>query len=91
MIEPGFDMSVRHDPNETGSKVDYPRMKEGDLDAIFFAAFVAQDIRNDDGNKRAKALCIQMIDSVLTSIQRNSDAVGLALNPEDALCFREAR
>lgn len=84
MIEPGFDMSVRHDPNETGSKVDYPRMKEGDLDAIFFAAFVAQDIRNDDGNKRAKALCIQMIDSVLTSIQRNSDAVGLALNPEDA-------
>ena len=54
MIEPGFDMSVRHDPNETGSKVDYPRMKEGDLDAIFFAAFVAQDIRNDDGNKRAK-------------------------------------
>ena len=25
-----------------------------------------------------------MIDSVLTSIQRNSDAAGLALNPEDA-------
>ena len=25
-----------------------------------------------------------MIDSVLTSIERNSDAVGLALNPEDA-------
>ncbi len=56
MIEPGFDMSERHDPNETGSKVDYPRMKEGDLDAIFFAAFVAQDIRNDDGNSRAKSL-----------------------------------
>ena len=84
MIEPGFDMSVKHDPNETGSKVDYPRMKEGDLDAIFFAAFVAQDIRNDDGNKRAKALCLQMIDSVLISVQRNSDDVGLALNPQDA-------
>lgn len=84
MIEPGFDLSVRHDPNETGSKVDYPRMKAGDLDAIFFAAFVAQDIRNDDGNERAKALCLQMIDSVLVSVQRNSDAVGLALNPQDA-------
>ena len=84
MIAPGFDMSVRHDPKETGSKVDYPRMKEGDLDAIFFAAFVAQDIRNDDGNSRAKALCIQMIDSVLTSIERNSDIVGLAINPDDA-------
>ena len=84
MIEPGFNMAERHDPKETGSKVDYPRMKEGDLDAIFFAAFVAQDIRNDDGNSRAKSLCIQMIDSVLVSIERNSDIVGLALNPEDA-------
>ena len=84
MIEPGFDMSERHDPNETGSKVDYPRMKEGDLDAIFFAAFVAQDIRNDDGNSRAKALCFQMIDSILVSIKRNSEIVGLALNPQDA-------
>ncbi len=84
MIEPGFDMAERHDPNETGSKVDYPRMKEGGLDAIFFATFVAQDIRDDDGNSRAKALCLQMIDSVVASTERNSDIVGLALNPEDA-------
>ena len=53
MIEPGFISFGKTHPNETGSKVDYPRMKEGDLDAIFFAAFVAQDIRNDDGNKKA--------------------------------------
>ena len=84
MIEPGFDMAERHDPNETGSKVDYPRMKEGGLDAIFFAAFVAQDIRDDEGNTRAKALCLQMIDSVIASTERNSDVVGLALDPEDA-------
>ena len=84
MIEPDFDMAERHDPNETGSKVDYPRMKEGDLDAIFFAAFVAQDIRDDNGNSRAKALCVQMIDSIVNSTKKNSDIVGLALNPEDA-------
>jgi hypothetical protein len=36
MIEPGFDMAKRHDPRDTGSKVDYPRMKDGGLDAIFF-------------------------------------------------------
>ena len=84
MIEPGFRMSDRHDPNETGSKVDYPRMIEGGLDAIFFTAFVSQDIRNDKGNFRAKNLCVQMIDSILSSIQQNSNVVGLALNPEDA-------
>lgn len=84
MIQPGFDMSERHDPKETGSKVDYPRMKEGGLDAIFFAAFVAQDIRDDDGHDRAKNLCLQMIDSITTSTKRNSDIVGLALTPQDA-------
>jgi len=90
MIEPGFDMAERHDPRETGSKVDYPRMIEGGLDAIFFAAFVAQDIRDDDGNSRARALCLQMIDSIVASTQNNSDIVGLALDPVDAYALEKA-
>lgn len=90
MIQPGFNMAERHDPNETGSKVDYPRMVEGGLDAIFFAAFVAQDIRDDDGNSRAKALCLQMIDSIRVSTQRNDDMVGLAINPDDAYSLEKA-
>ncbi|MEM1336511.1 MAG: dipeptidase [Bacteroidota bacterium] len=89
MIEPGFDMAERHDPRETGSKVDYPRMIEGDLDAIFFAAFVAQDIRDDDGNTRAKALCLQMIDSIVSSIEKNPTIVGLAINPDDAYALEK--
>ncbi|MEO0331110.1 MAG: dipeptidase, partial [Bacteroidota bacterium] len=90
MIEPGFNMAERHDPRETGSKVDYPRMIEGGLDAIFFAAFVAQDIRDDGGNTRAKALCLQMIDSIVTSTEKNSDIVGLALDPDDAYALEKA-
>ncbi|MEM9532596.1 MAG: dipeptidase [Pseudomonadota bacterium] len=90
MIEPGFDMAERHDPYETGSKVDYPRMKEGGLDAIFFAAFVAQDIRDDDGNSRAKALTLQMIEAVRTSTADNADVVGLALTPQDAYELEKA-
>ncbi len=89
MIEPGFDMAERHDPNETGSKVDYPRMKEGGLDAIFFAAFVAQDIRDDDGNGRAKTLALQMIDAVIESTEKNAETVGLALNPDDAYALEK--
>ena len=85
MIEPGFDMSVRHDPNESGSKVDYPRMIEGGLDSIFFAAFVAQNIRDDEGDGRAKALALQMIDAIIESTVANSDTVGLALTPNDAI------
>lgn len=90
MIEPGFDLSERHDPRETGSKVDYPRMQEGGLDAIFFAAFVAQDIRDDEGNSRAKALGLEMIDAVIDSTERNSDIAGLALSPDDAYELEKA-
>ena len=84
MIEPGFDLAERHNPLDTGSKVDYPRMKEGGLDAIFFAAFVSQDIRDNEGNERAKALVLEMIDAVISSTEENSDLVGLALTPKDA-------
>lgn len=89
MIEPGFNMAERHDPLETGSKVDYPRMKEGGLDAIFFAAFVAQDIRDDQGHSNAKALCLQMIDSIAVSTSRNADIVGLATEPDDAYALEK--
>ena len=89
MIEPGFDLAERHDPLEPGSKFDYPRMKEGGLDAIFFAAFVSQDIRDDDGNERAKKLVIQMIDSVVSSTEQNASLVGLALTPQDAYALEK--
>lgn len=84
LIEPGFDLAERHDPHETGSKLDYPRMIEGGLDAVFFAAFVAQGIRDDDGHSRARELALEMLDAVWASAEKNSDIVGIALNPEDA-------
>ncbi len=84
LIEPGFDLAERHDPHETGSKLDYPRMIEGGLDAVFFAAFVAQGIRDDDGHTRARELALEMLDAVWASAEKNSDIVGIALNPEDA-------
>lgn len=90
MIEPGFSLADRHDPNETGSKLDYPRMQEGGLDAVFLAAFVAQDIRDDDGNSRAKALALQMLDAVIESTVQHSDLAGLALNPDDAYALEDA-
>ncbi|MAH30132.1 MAG: hypothetical protein CL959_05585 [Euryarchaeota archaeon] len=84
LIEPGFDLAERHDPHETGSKLDYPRMIEGGLDAVFLAAFVAQGIRDDDGHTRARELALQMLEAVWASAEKNSDIVGIALNPGDA-------
>jgi len=38
----GFNLALRHDAKESGTKVDLPRMKEGGLDAQFFAVFIGQ-------------------------------------------------
>jgi membrane dipeptidase len=65
-------------------------MKEGGLDAVFFAAFVAQGIRDDVGHGRAQALAFQMIDAVRDSAEQNSDIVGLALDPEAAYTLEKA-
>ncbi|MEM1174706.1 MAG: dipeptidase [Pseudomonadota bacterium] len=65
-------------------------MQEGGLDAVFLAAFVAQDIRDDDGNSRAKALALQMLDAVIESTVQHSDLAGLALNPDDAYALEDA-
>ena len=37
MLEDSFDIGIRNNPPQ--SRVDFPRMKEGGLDAMFFAAF----------------------------------------------------
>ena len=47
-----------------------PRMIEGGLDAVFFAAFVAQGIRDDDGHTRARELALQMLDAVWASAEK---------------------
>ena len=45
---------------------------------------MAQDIRDDDNNQRAKTLALQMIDAVIDSTDKNASDVGLALDPDDA-------
>jgi membrane dipeptidase len=79
-----FDWSVRHDPKLDHSRVDLLRMKEGGLDAAFFAVFVSQGKRTQEGYDKAKKLAMEILDSLHISIRRDSSLVGLALNPSDA-------
>lgn len=77
----GFDPGVR---NERGC-VDFPRMKEGRLDAEFFAIFIGQGPRTPEafGTEHARTLAI--FDSIKASVQRNSDLAAIALTPDDAI------
>lgn len=76
LVNKGLDLSVRH--NAPDSRVDYPRLREGAVDAIFFALFTGQRERTIENYDNSYRLAHQMIDSTLASIQKNTSLVQLA-------------
>ncbi|MBN1926738.1 MAG: dipeptidase [Prolixibacteraceae bacterium] len=76
MVNEWFDLSKRHSPPDF--RVDIPRLKEGEVDAIFFALFTGQKERTTENYLAVYNLAHQMLDSTLTGISRNSDKVALA-------------
>ena len=84
LMDSTFDMRQRHDPNVSHSKYDYPRMKEGGLDAAFFAVFVGQGERSDKGNQKVVTKAHMIMDAISKEVGKNGDMVGLAVNPDDA-------
>lgn len=84
MTDPDFDLGERHDPYECASKVDFPRMKEGGLDAIFFAVFVWQRERTPEGNEDAKEKALDMLNIIHENLERHSELADLALTAKDA-------
>jgi len=84
LVRGGFDLAIRHDHSQDGSCVDFPRMKEGGLDAVFMAAFVGQGPRDGEGNRKAIERVTRTIDSIHASLARCPEIAGMALTPQDA-------
>ena len=80
-----WDIGVRHEPGQRASgKIDLPRMAEGGLDAEFFAVFVGQGERTEQGYARAKDWALKTLDALRAMGDKYPDLVGLALTPADA-------
>jgi membrane dipeptidase len=65
------------------SRVDFPRLKEGGVDAVFFGLFTSQRKRNVENSEIAYKLAHQMLDSTFVSIEKNRDMVELAYSSDD--------
>lgn len=87
LLQGGFDMDERHNYKPGGSRLDFPRMKEGGLDAAFFAAFVGQRERSVEGYLKAKERVSATIDSIHTHLAARSLTAGIALTPADAFAL----
>ncbi len=76
----GFDLGLW---NEKGC-VDFPRMKEGGLDAEFFAIFIGQGPRNSEAFDLEHKRTLAAFDSVRHNVERYPAMAGIALSPDDA-------
>lgn len=90
LVRSDFNLAERHEPGRRGGKVDFPRMKEGELDAIFFAVFVGQRDRTPEENEKAKETALNIFDAIHKSLEQNADLAELAMTPNDAYRIEKA-
>jgi membrane dipeptidase len=79
-----YDLGTVHDPRDRGGKIDFPRMKQGGLDAVFFAVFIGQGPRTPEGNEKAKQKALTLFDEIHQAIKKYPQMVEMALTSDDA-------
>jgi membrane dipeptidase len=85
LLREGWSIGERHDPDERASGcIDLPRMKEGGLDAEFFAVYVGQGERSPEGYVRAKERADSLLEALYQMGKDHSDQVEIATSPDDA-------
>ncbi len=85
LLRTDWKIGDRHDPNVRGAgKIDLPRMKEGGLDAEFFAAFVGQGPLTPEAYVKAKDRALQAVEAVRKMTEEYPSTIGLAVDPEGA-------
>jgi membrane dipeptidase len=80
IMQDSFDLGVRHDEG----CVDFPRMKEGGLDAEFFAVFIGQGPRDDSTFDKVHKRTLEIFDAVRRNVSKNSSMAEIALTADDA-------
>ncbi|GAB3503703.1 dipeptidase [Spirosoma knui] len=90
MQTPGFDVGVAHNTKRDGSQIDFPRMKEGGMDAMFFAVYTSQGPRTPEGHAEAKRNALNQFKLIHDALKKHPDQSELALTPADAYRIQKA-
>jgi len=81
MLERGLDIGHRSEK----SNVDLIKMKEGGLDASFFAVFISNRLDNKHPSKKA----LEIIDEIYRQVEKYSDLAEIAYSPDDIIRIHE--
>ena len=82
-LDSGFDIGKWNDFEETRSRVDFPRMKAGKLDAVFMAVFIGQGERSEEGNLKAKNRALNIFNALHEKINLYPDQAEIAYKADD--------
>lgn len=75
---PGFDIGKRE-----SNQVNIPKMEEGMLDAIFFAAYTGQGPRDKVSSQKTVDKIDGLIDGIYDQVEKNKDICGIAYTVDD--------
>lgn len=89
LMREGFDMGHRNDPRQRGGKLDFPRMEEGGLDAVFFAVFLGQGALSEEAYAQNHQRALDIFQLIHDMLEEHGDVAGLALTADDAQRLRE--
>jgi membrane dipeptidase len=85
-----FDITKDNDPRITNSKVDYPRMRKGGLDAIFWAVYLGQGPRTPEGHETAKKKAMSIFDAIDATLKKTAAEAQLATTPEESFAINKS-
>ncbi|WP_247231609.1 dipeptidase [Telluribacter sp. SYSU D00476] len=84
MMKDGFDIAREHQFEQDGSQIDFPRMKKGGMDAMFFAVYLGQGRRTPEATAEAKQQALAIFDKIHQAVRDNPAVAELATTPQDA-------
>jgi len=89
-LDKDFDIGKRNDFDETRTRVDFPRMKEGKLDATFMAVFIGQGPRNEEGNHKAKDRALKIFNALHQKVNLYPEQAEIALKADDVYRIKKS-
>ncbi|MFP4059801.1 MAG: dipeptidase [Bacteroidales bacterium] len=80
-----FDIGKHNSFADNRTRVDFPRMKIGGLDAAFFAIFVGQRERTTEGYQKALSYAEDRIFRLKEAVKQNAHLAAIAMEPDDGI------
>ncbi len=83
LVRDKFDITQKNTSRARAFKVDFPRMQEGKMDAMYFAVFIGQGPRTPEGNKQAHELTAKIFHAIHQTVKDNGKIVQLAYSADE--------